>query len=179
MSRERFLSIDSFPKRFGPDGKALCRYCGGPLGKGRRSWCGDKCVEEFMVRSSAGFARSKLLERDHGVCAVCGTDTERLAQMLRWARYGLRMMRCEAYAWYGPTRHAWALKTLEHRWPWLKRVRGRVSLWDADHIHPVVLGGGQSGLDNLRTLCIGCHKAETKALAGRRAKDRKESCGTP
>ena len=46
--------------------------------------------------------------------------------------------------------------------------------WEADHIVPVIEGGGvvrgQDPLPNLRTLCIGCHKAATKALAGRRAK---------
>ena len=31
-------------------------------------------------------------------------------------------------------------------------------LWDADHIIPVKNGGGCCGLDNLRTLCIPCHK---------------------
>jgi 5-methylcytosine-specific restriction endonuclease McrA len=34
-------------------------------------------------------------------------------------------------------------------------------LWDADHIIPVKDGGGCSGLENLRTLCISCHKLIT------------------
>jgi hypothetical protein len=34
-------------------------------------------------------------------------------------------------------------------------------LWDADHIIPVKDGGGICGLDNLRTLCISCHKIIT------------------
>ena len=45
---------------------------------------------------------------------------------------------------------------------WIKKHGG--GLWDADHIIPVVKGGGQCGLDNLRTLCIKCHKNETKIL---------------
>jgi hypothetical protein len=35
------------------------------------------------------------------------------------------------------------------------------SLWDADHIVPVKDGGGLCGLDNMRTLCISCHKIIT------------------
>ena len=35
-------------------------------------------------------------------------------------------------------------------------------LWDRDHIIPVKNGGGNCGLDNLRTLCIKCHKKVTK-----------------
>jgi hypothetical protein len=34
-------------------------------------------------------------------------------------------------------------------------------LWDADHIIPVQYGGGECGLDNIRTLCISCHKIIT------------------
>lgn len=48
-----------------------------------------------------------------------------------------------------------------------RRARGSGDLWQADHIKPVVEGGGECGLDNLRTLCTACHKAETKGLAGR------------
>ncbi len=54
---------------------------------------------------------------------------------------------------------------------------GRVtrSLWDADHILPVVKGGGGCGLENLRTCCQPCHKGRTKALAVERAAARKPS----
>jgi HNH endonuclease len=37
---------------------------------------------------------------------------------------------------------------------------GRGTLWDADHVVPLVLGGGDT-LENLRTLCIPCHAAVT------------------
>ena len=43
-------------------------------------------------------------------------------------------------------------------------------LWEMDHIVPVVEGGGSCGLDNLRTLCVACHRKETAKLAKRRAK---------
>jgi 5-methylcytosine-specific restriction endonuclease McrA len=38
----------------------------------------------------------------------------------------------------------------------------RKSLWHADHVNPVMFGGGTSGLDNLQTLCVKCHKLKTK-----------------
>ncbi len=47
------------------------------------------------------------------------------------------------------------------------------SLWDADHILPVVKGGGGCGLENYRTLCQPCHKTATAALAARRALERR------
>ncbi len=39
--------------------------------------------------------------------------------------------------------------------------------WQADHIVPVAEGGGECGLDNMRTLCTPCHKAATRALRKR------------
>ncbi|MEO8361800.1 MAG: HNH endonuclease signature motif containing protein [Vicinamibacteria bacterium] len=47
------------------------------------------------------------------------------------------------------------------------------SLWDADHIIPVIEGGGGCGLDNYRTLCVACHRGETSGLATRRAERRR------
>ncbi len=51
--------------------------------------------------------------------------------------------------------------------------------WDADHIVPVIEGGGECGLDNLRTLCIPCHKKETAELRKRMAQQRKASRALP
>jgi len=45
--------------------------------------------------------------------------------------------------------------------------------WQADHIVPVCEGGGECGLDGLRTLCRKCHNRETAALAARRAAKRR------
>ena len=49
----------------------------------------------------------------------------------------------------------------------LRSVRARRSLWDADHILPVAEGGGQCDLENLRTLCLLCHREVTADLRRR------------
>lgn len=54
----------------------------------------------------------------------------------------------------------------------VKKARGTGRCWQADHIVPVVEGGGQCGLDNIRTLCHVCHLAMTAELAKRRAEKR-------
>ena len=54
-------------------------------------------------------------------------------------------------------------KITKSRKIWKQKHGG--GLWDADHIIPVKEGGGQCGLENIRTLCIKCHKTETKKLA--------------
>jgi 5-methylcytosine-specific restriction endonuclease McrA len=43
-----------------------------------------------------------------------------------------------------------------------------------DHTVPVIEGGGEAGLDNLRTLCQPCHKSVTADLAKRRAEQRRQ-----
>lgn len=56
-----------------------------------------------------------------------------------------------------------------------RRSRGSGDLWQADHVIPVIEGGGECGLENLRTLCTACHKKETAALAARRKEARREA----
>jgi hypothetical protein len=55
----------------------------------------------------------------------------------------------------------------------LSKPYGGQHLWEADHIVPVVEGGGECGIENYRTLCIACHRAETAKLAARRAVKRR------
>jgi 5-methylcytosine-specific restriction endonuclease McrA len=50
---------------------------------------------------------------------------------------------------------------------WCLKTRMRRSLWDADHILPVTEGGGECDLDNIRTLCLRCHREATKRLRER------------
>jgi 5-methylcytosine-specific restriction endonuclease McrA len=45
-------------------------------------------------------------------------------------------------------------------------------LWDADHVIPVIEGGGECDLSNMRTLCLKCHRAQTLEIR-RRLQERK------
>ena len=125
----------------GPNGRALCRYCGTEVTPPRRTFCsgerarwyrgkemraGHGCVHEHCIRSDPGYARDCVKARDGGKCAICGT--------------------VDIY-------------------------------WEMDHIIPVVEGGGDCGLENLRTLCVPCHRRETAALAKRRAEARRANPG--
>uniref|UniRef100_F6GT28 HNH domain-containing protein n=1 Tax=Vitis vinifera TaxID=29760 RepID=F6GT28_VITVI len=40
--------------------------------------------------------------------------------------------------------------------------------WHADHIVPVYQGGGECRLENMRTLCVGCHSDVTAAQCAER-----------
>ena len=119
----------------------------------RGSFCSDGCEHESKVRSSPDYARRAVFERDGGICALCGLDTEAEQQRL------------ESLERQDPQRYEdekAALGIPDHR----------VTFWDMDHIVPVVEGGGQCGLAGYRTLCIWCHAEITADLNRKLAKER-------
>ncbi len=130
----------------GENGRALCRWCSLEVPPGRVTFCSDWCVNEWRLRTNPGYLRDRVFERDKGVCAACGLDCERELSRLRRAR-GAAAVRLWA---------EWGLKP-----------RHRKSLWDADHIVPVAEGGGECDLENMRTLCLRCHRRATAELRER------------
>ena len=99
-------------------------------------------MHEWKLRTDPGYLREQVFLRDRGVCAACGADTEALRKDKRKLDYKAR-------------------RKFEKDWG------GRRHLWDADHIVPVAEGGGECGLDNMRTLCLKCHRLATAALQRR------------
>ncbi len=130
----------------GLNGRNLCRWCSLEVPKGRVTFCSAWCVEEWRLRSNPGYIREKVLERDRGVCAGCGIDCLHAERQLKRLRGAAR------------------LKALLN---WGLRAGYRDTLWDADHVVPVVEGGGECDLGNIRTLCLKCHRAATAELRKR------------
>ncbi|HKR63452.1 MAG TPA: HNH endonuclease signature motif containing protein [Thermoanaerobaculia bacterium] len=129
----------------------MCRWCKGAVSGRRRTFCSDACVHEWRLRSSSSYLRECVFERDRGVCALCRFDTHRERRRILRLPFSDRMRELRALQKRGVIH------------------RGRKSWWEADHILPVV-EGGDSNLDNIRTLCIPCHRDVTRALRERRAK---------
>jgi 5-methylcytosine-specific restriction endonuclease McrA len=129
----------------GPLGRPLCRWCQLEiLARRRRTFCSEYCVHQWRLRSDPGYLRDQVFARDRGVCALCSTDTVAAYARLKRTRGAAR---AEALAMWG-----------------IRSIQARRSLWDADHILPVAEGGGQCDLDNLRTLCLPCHREVTAEL---------------
>ena len=126
----------------------------------RKHNCSPKCAEEWRCKTSPTHLRYILEKRDRGVCAHCGIDTIALREAIHSVN-GLRKRHLISEEEWRQFRNA---VDVNHRWPG--------DLWDADHITPVVEGGGECGLDGYRTLCIPCHKKETAELARRLARKR-------
>lgn len=150
-SKKRFYGRERNKLKFGKNGRALCRFCEKPVEPPRRTFCSESCVHEWKLRKSSSYVRACLYRRDRGVCAICGID----ASALRGAGRRMKYKDYKAYA-----------KSL--RMPYK-----RSTWWDADHIVPVVEGGGECGLWNYRTLCVSCHRTVTKQLQRRLAQFRK------
>lgn len=131
----------------GPNGRGLCRWCSLEVPRGRFTFCSAYCVHEWKLRSQPAYLREQVFLRDLGRCAVCAIDTVAALQQLRRSRGARRQ------------------QLLQH---WAIGACRRRSLWDADHIVPVIEGGGECDLENIRTLCLRCHRAATAQLRQRR-----------
>lgn len=164
----------------GPNGRNLC-FCGcaREVVRPRLNWFSDQCVNDWRDRNDPVRIRSRVLERDRGICAHCQKDcvtAELLAQesggLWRW----LAKKECANMEW-------------TESWSFIDgyvRIRRREigvahdgHAWEADHIVPVIEGGGLCGLENYRTLCLTCHRKETAALARRRAEKRRCTKSSP
>lgn len=141
-----YADPNDLPK--GQNGRNLCRWCNLEVPRGRRTFCSDWCVNEWRLRTDPSYVRECVFARDKGICAVCRADT-----VTEWTR--VRRLRGERRR---EALASWGLSRIS-----------RTSLWDADHIVPVVEGGGECDLSNLRTLCLRCHRDVTRELRRRLA----------
>lgn len=155
MSKLRRSSIRRSNKELknqrGANGHRLCRFCKNEVQPPRRTFCGNKCVHEWKLRSDVKYLRHYVYERDLGKCALCKVDTRyqkiRIEDLLYESNKSKIDRNYKAY-----------LKTLN-----ITEFESQKSIWHADHIKPVKMGGGESGLENIRTLCVKCHKLVTKS----------------
>lgn len=139
------------------DGKRHCRNCDKPVAKGRLSYCSKECATDFEIKYFPSRTRWHVFQRDRGVCAKCGCDTEKLRRILRFVRGYNGFYSLHEIGFNGG--------------------RHKGELWQADHVVECANGGWGKGLDNFRTLCTPCHKSETARLMRELAEKRKQVKG--
>lgn len=189
MSAPRYANLPKQPQGKGPNGRPFCRRCQKEVGPGRRTWCSQECIDAYLVTSSATGARHACFERDRGVCTVCKLDTHRLDGAIRhaaraanrWQEYPDGVYASHPIqAVLDPDGKVWGARTTSKL---IRRLTLEAhgyqgnhenTIWEADHIKPVKEGGGACGLDNLRTLCVPCHKRVSALGARRRAIERQK-----
>ena len=97
--------------------------------------------------------------RDQGICALCACDTAKALRVMFHVKRHLPDM-------VGWVRCREAMDDLLQMAGWPRLTSW---WWEADHIQALAEGGADS-LENMRTLCIPCHRAETGQLKRRLAK---------
>jgi len=155
----------------------LCRWCGldvKRLSTRRSTFCSPECVHEFRIRTDSSYIRHYIATRDKHICQICGLDCKGFLRKL-W-RYvnekKAEQMKSPIYRNAENWRHL--QKALEyeffteHNMEWVN-THNRSTFYDIDHILPVVEGGEKCGEENLRLLCLGCHRKETAELRKRMA----------
>jgi 5-methylcytosine-specific restriction protein A len=157
----RTKGIFASPPPKNEKGEKVCRNCHGPLKSKSKHNCSTKCSEQWALKTSPGLMRLAVSNRDKGICGECGVDT-----VARRKEFNERRLALKAFS-------GDSLRKLAAEYG-MGSTAQEAHWWEADHIVPVIEGGGECGLEGYRTLCISCHKKATKELRGRMSTRRRE-----
>jgi hypothetical protein len=127
----------------------------------RRNWH-PECVEAWR-ETDPGWQRILVYDRDKGICARCGLNTDQL--------YGLALSQAredlQGKEYLVSRRHDRALEVLMSQGYSQGDAHRRDQLWDADHVVELQDDGANT-LENLQTLCVPCHKKKTQEERSKR-----------
>uniref|UniRef100_A0A8C3XJD0 Zinc finger RANBP2-type containing 3 n=1 Tax=Chelydra serpentina TaxID=8475 RepID=A0A8C3XJD0_CHESE len=129
-------------------------------------FCSLKCQEDFLIRSSQSYLRSKVFEVEHGVCQLCNLSAQELYLSIKNAPKSQRKNLLES-SWMSQLPLGQLNEIITNP------TEGQ--FWQVDHIKPVYSGGGQCSLENLQTLCTVCHKERTAKQAKERSQKKRHS----
>lgn len=158
-NKKRRINSRDFPKTK----KGHCKWCEEPLTGRQTAWCkGGECSDNAM--RLIFYLRELILEIDKDKCRLCKAhvNPNKLNIKPWWSIHNANN---------GDDKE---LKKLLKKYPhWFKEStyykcgwEPHRHLFEVDHIKPLVEGGWTSP-DNLRVLCIPCHKKVTAELRGR------------
>ena len=148
-------------------GRPYCLYCTHLLlaPADDSPFCSEKCASGYFCAATQSSARRQLRERELGVCQKCGFNT--LAFFQRFKATTSEQERLQML--------------MSSKYPVNNRSRKMLTdpkegdFWEADHIVPVEMGGGETSLDNFQTLCTPCHAEKTRAQAEESKKRKREA----
>ncbi|NXY24665.1 ZRAB3 endonuclease, partial [Atrichornis clamosus] len=159
-------------------GIPLCLSCQQPTAQPQpgcqaRAWdtrfCSHACQEDFSIRSSQSYLRTKVFEIEHGVCQFCQQNAQELYLSVRDAPRSQRKQLLES---------SWMSHLPLGQLNEMIRSPTEGQFWQVDHIQPVYSGGGQCSLENLQTLCTACHRERTAKQAKERSQLKRRSLAT-
>lgn len=158
-----------------PITKGCCRLCRRRLPNHRRGYCTDECQSAYLMATSSQYVRLRVFEIDEGVCRGCGLDCDATEKRL-WGYSTMQKMAPKSSpiqrGMLAPMELRVALVTSLRSFGFVLSPSKVETLWQADHIVPVV-DGGSFLIENLQTLCQVCHKGKTTTESAMRAKREK------
>jgi hypothetical protein len=133
-----------------------CAWCGGEMPRASKvagvqsTYCSRECTEDGRLRRGGMYAstqvRAQVFALEGGVCRLCSIDAHALYTRITALQPAERLNAlCDAN-WKLPKTH----KAVER----LLQDPKEGDFWQADHIVAVSEGGGDSNLQNLRSLCV-------------------------
>lgn len=128
----------------------------------------------MLSRFRQGWVRRELSRLERGVCVACQLDCRELVRRLQavprgskgWRARREELLRERAPGFFLDPKHRSYVDRLVDR-------ADEGNAWNGDHIVPVYKGGGECGVENLRTLCVVCHAKVTAEQARERAAERR------
>jgi HNH endonuclease len=143
-------------------GKA-CAWCSSDLTQAQRIakavYCSQECAETGRLRRG-GWAstaiRSAMFALEGGVCQKCNINAHAFYEQITALEPAERLNRYQSAKWRMPASNK-AYQSMVN-----EPKEG--DFWQVDHKVAVAEGGGNCGLENLRTLCVPCHRDETEKL---------------
>ena len=159
------------------DSVKTCQYCQKALKESSEmkrvaTWesffCSYDCYKSRRIRAGHDI-RETLFELERGVCQICHVDAHDMFRRVHVL-----------------TSTSERRRFLSTHWPAFQtQTKAKIfndpkegDFWQADHIIPVVEGGGTCDISNLRTLCTPCHEKETSKLMFRKKFSRAaKGCG--
>jgi len=195
----RKVTPDVLPLKVDSSGKRLCKWCMKPLPKRKRHWCSDHCVGQFIALKDT----PKLIyDRDKKTCRICQVSLEDLkvwlAQMqesykraeflkVKLDREQLELDKdiqseksIDKEEFGELQAKIVVLEGFGRKFPDLMRVDKigiykprTLHAYEIDYVIPVN-EGGTSTADNLRTLCVGCHRTITNEYHDRKKRFREK-----
>jgi hypothetical protein len=143
-------------------GKA-CAWCSSNLTQAQRIakavYCSQDCAETGRLRRggwASSAIRSAMFALEAGVCQKCNINAHAFYEQIMALEPAERLNRYQSAKWRLPASN--------------KAYHGMLKdpkegdFWQVDHKVAVAEGGGNCGLENLRTLCVPCHREETEKL---------------
>ena len=119
-----------------------CGWCGAALPSRRRTWCSDACADDFWRNHWWSLARRAAKRRDRYRCRHCGQPQPPRPSRRRFPRE----------ADFRAAMRTWRSERKTRRLEVNHRLPARGAHRSLSCLHH---------LDNLETLCTGCHRAVT------------------